>query len=214
MKAGADGGLRIVSFLHQTGGTGKSTLAVCTAWGLAAQGARVLLLDTDYQGTSSEWGNRFGAANGVEVRSQVQPLVHLQAERFRGAVDWLVIDGPPALSQMTESIARAGGRVVIPLRPALPDVWALPWLAAVLRKQIAGRVPLDPIAVFTQYRGEDWAPLTRDVEAWGIPVHPRPIPADPAFAQVFAGIPLPPPLLALVLEIVLGEEGGAAAQRV
>lgn len=198
-------GLRIVSFLHQKGGTGKSTLAVCTAWGLAAQGARVLLLDTDYQGTSSEWGNRFGAANGVEVRSQVQPLVHLQAERFRGAVDWLVIDGPPALSEMSESIARAGGRVVIPLRPALPDVWALPWLAVVLRKQMASRVPLDPVAVFTQHRGEDLAPLAREVQAWGIPVHPRPIPADPAFVRVFAGEPLPPPLQALVLEVALGE---------
>ncbi len=207
MTAGASAP-RIVSFLHQKGGTGKSTLAICTAWGLAAQGARVLLLDTDYQGTSSEWGNRFGAANRVEVRSQVQPLVHLQAERFRGAADWLVIDGPPALSPMTESIAQAGGRVVIPLRPALPDVWALPWLAAILRKQMANGAPLHPIAVFTQHRGEDLAPLTREVEAWGIPVHPRPIPADPAFVQVFTGTPLPPPLQALVLEVALGGRQG------
>jgi len=199
--------MRIISFLHQKGGTGKSTLAVATAWGLAQQGARVLLLDTDYQGTSSEWGNRFGAAAGVEVRSQVQPVVHQQAERFAQAVDWLVIDGPPALSEMTESIAKAGGRIVIPLRPSGPDVWALPWLAAVLRKQMAARVPLTPVLAFSQHRGEDLAPLRREVESWGIPVHPRSVPADPAFVQMFDGTPLPAPLQSLVLAIATGEPG-------
>jgi chromosome partitioning protein len=197
--------MRVVSFLHQKGGTGKSTLAVAAALGLAGQGARVLLLDADYQGTSSEWGNRFGPALGVETRSQVQPIVHREAERFRASVDWLVIDGPPALSEMSESIARAGGRVVIPLRPAPPDVWALPWLAALLRKLKAGGVPLDPVIVFTQVRGEALAPLAAEVAQWGIPVHPEPIPADPAFVRLFAGEPLPPHLLRLVLGVVLGE---------
>jgi chromosome partitioning protein len=196
--------MRIVSFLHQKGGTGKSTLAVCSAWALAAAGARVLLLDCDYQGTASEWGNRFGAAAGVEVRSQVQPVVHRHAERFAAACDWLLVDGPPSLSEMTESIARAGGRIVIPLRPAPPDVWALPWLAAVLRKQMAAGAAIDPVAVFTQHRGEDLASLTEEVRAWGIPVHPLAVPADPAFAQVFSGVALPPHLARLVLAVVTG----------
>lgn len=204
--------MRIVSFLHQKGGTGKSTLAVCTAWGLADAGTRVLLLDTDYQGTSSEWGNRFGTAAGVEVRSQVQPLVHQQAERFAGAFDWLVVDGPPALSEMTESIARAGGRIVIPMRPALPDVWALPWLAAVLRKQMAARVPIDPVVVFTQRRGEPLEPLMREVRVWGIPVHPLGIPADPAFPDVFAGTRLPPHLMKLVLNLATGAAESSAEE--
>jgi chromosome partitioning protein len=196
--------MRIVSFLHQKGGTGKSTLAVCTAMGLAAAGKRVLLLDTDYQGTSSEWGNRFGTTLGVEVRSQVQPVVHQQAVRFGTGFDWLVVDGPPALSEMTESIVRAGGRVVIPLRPALPDVWALPWLAAVLRKHMAARVPADPLIVFTQHRGEDLAPLKREVQPWGIPVHPEAIPADSAFPAVFTGGRLPVDLQQAVLDLVGG----------
>lgn len=194
--------MRIVSFLHQKGGTGKSTLAVCAAMGLAAAGKHVLLLDTDYQGTSSEWGNRFGIAMGIEVRSQVQPVVHQQAERFATGFDWMVVDGPPALSEMTESIVRAGGRVVIPMRPALPDVWALPWLAAVLRKQMAARVAVDPRIVFTQHRGEDLAPLMAELQPWGIPVHPQAIPADSAFPAVFAGGKLPPGLQQIVMDLV------------
>lgn len=194
--------MRTVSFLHQKGGTGKSTLAVCAAMGLAAGGARVLLLDTDYQGTSSEWGNRYGAALGIEVRSQVQPVVHTQVERFAPAFDWLVIDGPPALSDMTESIIKVGGRVVVPLRPSAPDVWALPWLAAVIRKQLAAGVPLEPLAVFTQHRDEDLAPLAAEVRQWRLPVHPTPIPAHPDFARVFAGAPLPAPLMKLVMDVV------------
>jgi chromosome partitioning protein len=196
--------MRIVSFVHQKGGTGKSTLAVAAAMALAAAGARVLLLDADYQGTSSDWGSRFGAACGVEVRSQVQPIVHQEAARFAGRADWLVIDGPPALSEMTESIARAGGRLIVPLRPSLPDVWALPWLAAILRKLMAARVAIEPVAVFTQHRGEDLASLTREVAGLGLPVHPAPVPAHPAFPALFAGERLPPALQALVLALVQG----------
>ena len=196
--------MRIISFVHQKGGTGKSTLAVGTAVALAAGGARVLLLDTDYQGTSSDWGARFGAAHGVEVRSLVQPIVHRESARFAASADWLVIDGPPALSEMTESIARAGGRLIVPLRPSAPDIWALPWLAAIVRKVAAERVPVEPLAVFTQHRDEDVAPLAREVQGLGLPVHPAPIPAHPALVRLFAGDGLPPDLQALILAMAQG----------
>ena len=126
--------MRVVAFLHQKGGTGKSTLSIAAALALAQAGRRVLLLDADYQGTSSEWGNRFALRFGLEARSQVQPIVHTEVQRFAGQFDWVVVDGPPSLSEMTESILRASDVVIIPVRPALPDVWAIPWLAAIIRK--------------------------------------------------------------------------------
>jgi chromosome partitioning protein len=196
--------MRVLSFLHQKGGTGKSTLAIGTASALAARGGRVLLVDADYQGTSGEWGNRFGPAFGIEVRSQVQPIVHLDAARFAAAAEWLIVDGPPGLSEMTQSILKAGGRVAVPLRPAAPDLWALPWFAALIGKARKEGPVAAPLVVFNQHRGEDLAPLLKEAAEWGLPVHPEPIPDDPAFARLFAGEPLPEALRARLLRLTEG----------
>lgn len=190
--------MRIVSFLHQKGGTGKSTLAIAAALRLAAREQRVVLLDTDYQGTTSEWGNRYGFELGVETRSQVQPIVHQEAGRFAAMADWLLIDGPPSLSEMSESILRTGGRVIIPVRPNAPDLWALAWLAAMIGKLQREGVVLEPLVVFNQVQGESLEPLQEQVRRHGLPVHPTPIPADPAFQALFTGATLPPALLTLV----------------
>ena len=200
--------MTIVSFLHQKGGTGKSTLAISSALALAQSGRRVMVLDTDYQGTSSEWGNRFARRFQIEIRSQVQPIVHTELARFQGNFDWILIDGPPSLSEMTESICKASEQIIIPVRPSLPDVWALPWLAAIIQKLRNEGQALQSRVVFNQYGGEDLAPLREEVEAWNIPVYPDPLPADPAFAAVFSGHPLPGPLAEKVLELLQGPAPG------
>ncbi len=192
----------VVAFLHQKGGTGKSTLAIAAALALRQGGERVLLLDADYQGTSSEWGNRHGAALGVECRSQVQPIVHEEVGRFRPAFEWILVDGPPSLSEMTESILRASDAVIIPIRPALPDVWALPWLAAILHKLGQSGAAPRPCVVFNQHAGQPLEPLLAEIAAWQLPVHPDALPDDPAFAAVFQGQPLPAPLAARVLALL------------
>lgn len=198
-----------VSFLHQKGGTGKSTLAIAAALALGQAGRRVLLLDADYQGTSSEWGNRFGDRLGIETRSQVQPRVEREVERFAPAFEWILIDGPPSLSEMTESIVRASDRVIIPVRPSLPDVWALPWLAAVLIKAQREGARAVARVVFNQYDGEDLGPLREEIALWHLPVYEETFPYDPAFAGVFAGHPLPGPLAERLLDLVEWNPGAA-----
>jgi chromosome partitioning protein len=197
--------MKVVSFLHQKGGTGKSTLAIGSALALAQAGHRVLLLDADYQGTSGEWGNRHGHRFGLETRSQVQPIVHSEVRRFRDAFEWVIVDGPPSLSEMTESILRASDRVLIPVRPSLPDVWAIPWLAAIIRKLQQEGLHPRPCVVFNQYAGEPLGPLREELEPWQLPVCPEPLPADPAFAALFRGEPLPGPLAERLLELVTAD---------
>jgi chromosome partitioning protein len=208
--------MRVVALLHQKGGTGKSTLAIGLATSLAASAvpssqvsvetpatqARVLLLDADYQGTSSEWGNRYAGDFGIEVRSQVQPIVHRDAARFAARTDWLVIDGPPGLSEMTQSVLATGGRILVPLRPSLPDLWALPWFAALVGKSRREGATFKPLLVINQYRGEELAPFLAEAARWDLPMHPEPIPDDPAFARLFLGEPLPRELRERLLRLV------------
>ena len=194
--------MSVVAFVHQKGGTGKSTLSIACALALSQAGHRVLLLDTDYQGTASEWGIRFGHRFGVETRSQIQPVVHKETGRFRDKFEYIVIDAPPGLSGMTESVLRASDSVVIPLRPAFPDVWAVPWLSAIIGKLRKEKKSLTVQAVFNQYNGEDLAPLRDELESWHIPLNPEPLPMDPAFQALFSGTPLPGPLAEQVLSLL------------
>lgn len=194
--------MRALSFLHQKGGTGKSTLAIATALALTGAGHRVVLLDADYQGTVAEWGNRFGAQSGVRTESHVQPDLHEHLAQYGKSADRVIVDGPPALSPMTESILRASARVVIPVRPALPDLWALPWLAALIKKLRAAGQALEPLVVVNMYRGEPLETLQKEIAALGLPLHDTPIPADPAFPALFEGRPPPPRVTEQLLRIV------------
>lgn len=195
--------MTVVSFVHQKGGTGKSTLSIACAMALSQAGHTVMLLDADYQGTASEWGIRFARPNGLETRSQVQPIVHKDIQRFRPNFEWIVIDAPPSLSEMTESVLRASDLAVIPLRPAFPDVWALPWLAAIIRKLRQEGSGLVAKAVFNQYAGEDLQPFRQELAGWHMPLHDEPLPADPSFQAVFSGQPLPGPMAEQVLSLVM-----------
>lgn len=194
--------MRTVAFLHQKGGTGKSTLALSLALALAARGERLLLLDADPQGTSAEWGNRFGHRHRIETETHILPDLPEQLPRFAEGADWLIIDGPPSLSPMTESILRASNQVVIPVRPALPDLWALTWIAAIIRKLQNGGLGLTARVAFNLYRGEALEPLTEEIEKLGLTVHGEPIPDHPGFREIFAGAELPEELGRLTLSLL------------
>lgn len=194
--------MKAVSFLHQKGGTGKSTLAIAAAMALARRGARPMLLDADYQGTSSEWGDRYGHDLQIEVRAHVQPDLPEQLPDISRRHDWLLMDAPPSLTPLTESILRASSLVLIPVRPAPPDLWALRWLAAIITK-LAKTGSAPPVrVVFNMHRGEALDELIAQVGKLKLEVHPRTVPLHPAFPGLFAGGELPEDLAALMLELI------------
>lgn len=194
--------MKAVSFLHQKGGTGKSTLAIAAAMALAQSGERPLLLDADYQGTASEWGNRFGRDLQIETLAHVQPDLPERLPEIAGERRWLLIDAPPSLSPVTESILRVSTRVLIPLRPALPDIWALTWPVAMIEKLAkAGQAP-QALAVFNMYQGEELNDPREQLARLRLPVHERVIPLHPAFPALYSGKPLPSDMAGLVLELI------------
>src|SRR3972149_3738387 len=50
--------MRTIAFTTQKGGSGKSTLAIDLAVAAMQEGERVIILDTDRQGTGSHWRPR------------------------------------------------------------------------------------------------------------------------------------------------------------
>ncbi|TVQ92605.1 MAG: chromosome partitioning protein [Chromatiaceae bacterium] len=191
---------RRLVFWHQKGGTGKTTLAIATAVALARAGARVMLLDTDPQGTATAWGERWAEHWGLAVRAHDGAGLWQGVERLGARFDWIIVDCPPLIAANTLEAVAGAQHLLLPVRPALPDLWALEAVAQVLADQaaIAAGAALHARVVFNQTRDEELAPLRQLVLDLGLRALDAPIPAAAAWADLFAGAP-PPPTLAPLL---------------
>lgn len=183
--------MRTIGFIHQKGGTGKTTLAIGTAMALAETDARVLLMDADPQGTASEWGTRWGERWRVVVRSQTLPVIRDQADRFGRIFDWMIVDGPPTVSEMTASIIRAAGEIVVPVRPSWPDIWALEHLFALHARLQTEERAGEACVVWNQVVQPPTEAMVGQVKNWPCFVWPRQIPWDTAWGTLMTGGQLP-----------------------
>ena len=118
--------MRTIVIASPKGGTGKSTLTGHLAVEAERQGSGpVAIVDTDPQGTLSDWWNArqaptplFAAADIAQLRS------HLQALREHG-IELVVIDTPPAFTQTTHRTLAMADLVVVPVRPSPHDLRAV-----------------------------------------------------------------------------------------
>lgn len=112
-----------VAVLNQKGGAGKTTLATCLARALQLEGARVLLVDSDPQGSARDWHS---ASEGsfVPVVGLDRPTLDKDLPAISGGYDWIVIDGAPQLRDMAVSAIKAADVVLIPVQPSPYDIWA------------------------------------------------------------------------------------------
>lgn len=116
--------MMIISLLNQKGGVGKTTLAVNLAMGLAITGNRVMLMDADPQGSSLTWsGNREGEAP-FPVVGIPKPTLHKELPKLVNNYDFIIVDGPPRVYDVTRSAILASDLIIIPVTPSPYDVWA------------------------------------------------------------------------------------------
>ena len=94
--------------------------------------ARVLVVDTDQQGTCLKW-----AAMATEeipfpatVIGITEPIVHRQIPNLRKNYDFVLIDTPPHAEAVARSAIIAADLVIIPVLPSPVDLWS----AATTRK--------------------------------------------------------------------------------
>ena len=114
--------MQVIAVLNQKGGAGKTTIATHLARALQLDGADVLLVDSDPQGSARDW---------AAVREdQPVPVVGIDRptiERDLKSVarkDFVVIDGAPQAHDLAVSAMKAADCVLIPVQPSPYDIWA------------------------------------------------------------------------------------------
>jgi len=115
--------MKILAFLSQKGGAGKTTLAVHTA--VAAHEADyggVVVVDTDPQQSASVWGRARHQKAPIVATADVLDLTRvLKAARDDGMA-LAVIDAAPHAAPAAAAIARSANLVAIPCRPTAFDL--------------------------------------------------------------------------------------------
>jgi chromosome partitioning protein len=113
----------IVALSNSKGGVGKSTLAVHLAVYLKEQGADVILADADVQGSSSVWLHEAMPHLPV-ARLQTPDEILERVPGLRQNCDFLVVDGPAGLSEVTRAILLMTDLAVLPCGPSVLDLRA------------------------------------------------------------------------------------------
>src|SRR5690348_14082799 len=117
--------MHIIAVASQKGGSGKTTMAGHLAVMADRAGAGpVALVDTDPQGSLSEWWNARTAETPLFARTSTGRLETDMARMRTLGIKLLVVDTPPAIEATITEVIRLCDLVVIPARPSPHDLRA------------------------------------------------------------------------------------------
>ena len=148
---------KVIGIIQVKGGAGRSTIATNLAGILAAEGKRVALIDCDMpQGTSASWAAIRLADKPdsltVATASSHQELVAV-VKRLDAEHDYLVLDGPPRIAEMTRAALILSHLCLIPLSASAAEIWATSDLLATIHEAREVKPTADARILWTRFRG-------------------------------------------------------------
>jgi len=117
--------MRVLAVSSQKGGSGKTTLAAHLAVQADRAGAGpVAMIDTDPQGSLSDWWNARSAVTPHFARTSMATLVADIARLRNLGMRVVVIDTPPAITATIHDVVQLADLVLVPTRPSPHDLRA------------------------------------------------------------------------------------------
>lgn len=126
--------MKTIAVLGKKGGSGKTTLTINLAYALQQDGNKVLIVDSDPQGSARDWNN--------ETEGSIIPVVGLDRASLSADIkaitngyDFVVIDGAPQLSNHMAAAVKSADIILIPIKPSSLDLWASSDLVELIKQR-------------------------------------------------------------------------------
>jgi chromosome partitioning protein len=142
---------KVITVAQHKGGAGKTTLTVQLAAALYNDGATVLVIDVDPQGSTTEWHKArtvtLGRKNKIALLQTQGWKMMREIPRLSKEFDYILIDTPPHAESESSIAIRLADLVIVPVQPSPLDVWACaPTLKIILSEKrplmlVMNRVP-------------------------------------------------------------------------
>ena len=197
--------MHVIAVLNQKGGSGKTTIATHLARALQLDGADVLLVDSDPQGSARDW---------AAVRED-QPLTVVGIDRPTidrdlktvARTDFVGIDGAPQAADLAVSAIKAAHFVLIPVQPSPYDIWATADLVELVKQRIEvtdGKLKAAFVVSRAIKGTKIGAEVTEALSGYGLPVLESRITQRVSYPSTAAG----------GTTVIDAEPGGEAAREV
>ena len=150
---------KIVGVIQVKGGVGRSTVATNVAGELAKIG-RTVLIDGDMpQGTSASWyaiREQTGKAGGTDTNLVADTAADhreliAKVEQYKPDADFIVLDGPPRIAEMTRAIMVLADLCLVPVGASVAEIWATADVLAIIEQAKKVRA-IDARMIWTRHR--------------------------------------------------------------
>jgi chromosome partitioning protein len=183
--------MRIV-VANEKGGVGKTTTAVFLSEVAAEDGASVLLVDCDPQGSTRKWAD-YAAEAGLGLRAITVAVPTSDLRRQLGALaagyDHVILDTPPGHPQIIQAAIDVADIVLIPCQPTAIDVVQM---RSTIDLAQARATPAVVLLTRTVSNTRLLDGTVGALDAAELPVLPTPVPQRQAIAAAFGIRPQAP----------------------
>jgi chromosome partitioning protein len=125
--------MKMIAFMSQKGGSGKTTLAVHTAVAAHEAGARVVVIDTDPQQSATVWSDARQADAPLVATVAASELRRVMDAARSDGMTLAIVDTAPHAAPDAARIAQDADLIVIPIRPTAFDLAAAQSISAIVK---------------------------------------------------------------------------------